>query len=164
MINIENISKNIEKNFDVINLISLIEDSLCGLFEDKLSAKDAVFQARSKEAAREGKNIFDEPLTTEEEAFETDLWNLALEYGIQGDIFTFVDYIDWLKKNNLKDSDEAAAIFRNVKKTVDSIVDCLRCPKLIEKKKAWLGEKAVKMLQYITTGGINHKAPAFVIA
>ena len=164
MINLKNIEKNIEKNFNVINLISLAEDSLRIFTEDKVSAKDAVLQARCKEAAREGKNLFDESLTTEEEAFETDLWNLALEGEIQDTIATFGDYMDWLKKNNLEDSDEAAAIFRNVRKTVDSIVDCLRAPRLIEKKKSWLGEEAVELLNYIVSGGISHKVPSFVEA
>jgi hypothetical protein len=149
-------------NINILDIISLAEDSLRGIFEDKLSAKDSVFQARCKAAAREGKNIFDEPFTTEEEAAEISLLNLALEYAISDKWLTHNQYLEWLQENHLEDSEENYIFFNSVKKTVNEIVDCLRCPSLIEKKTGF-GEEAVELLKYITTGGINHKAPAFVI-
>lgn len=156
--------KNINTNININNLISLAEDSLYGFFENKLSAKDAVFQARCKADAREGKDPSTEVFVTEEEAAEKSLLDIALESAIEDRVLTFNDYIEWLKSNHLNDSDEHAQWFRYVKNAVEIIFDCLHCPSQIEHNKNWLGEEAVKMLQYITTGGINHKAPAFVIA
>jgi hypothetical protein len=151
-------------NINIIDIISLAEDSLRGIFEDKLSAKNSVFQARCKAAVREGKDLssFHEGFGTEEEAEEISLLNLALEFAISDKWLTHNQYLEWLHENNLEDSEENYIFFNSVKKTVNEIVDCLRCPSLIEKKTGF-EEKAVKMLQYITTGGINHKAPAFVI-
>lgn len=151
---------------NILDIISFAEDSLRGIFEDKLSAKEAVFQARFKAAVREGKDLssFHEGFGTEEEAAEISLLNLSLEYAITDRWLTHNQYMDWLKDSHYEDSEERYILFNHVKKTVNEIVDCLRCPELIEKKKEWLGEEAVKLLQFITTGGINHKAPAFVIA
>ena len=152
------------KNININNLISLAEDSLYGVFENKLSAKDSVFQAHCKADAREGKDPSTEIFVTEEEAAEKSLLDIALESAIEDRVLTFNDYIEWLQANHLNDSDEHAHWFRYVKKAVETIFDCLHCPRLIEDNKNWLGEEAVKVLQYITSGGINHKAPAFVIA
>jgi len=153
-------------NTNILDIISLVEDSLRGIFEDKLSAKDAILLARCKAAVIEGKDLssFHEGFVTEEEAAEISLLNLALEYAISDKWLTHNQYLEWLKENNLEDSEENYVSFNSVKKTVNEIVDCLRCPDLIEKNKEWLGEEAVQRLQYITTGGINHKAPAFAIA
>ena len=151
-------------NIDIISLISLAEDSLLGIFEDKLSAKDAVFQAHNKEAAREGKNNFDEPFTTEDEAGEQALLDFALEAAISGQSISHEELIDSLKKNNIEYSQELELDFYKMKNSVNEVVSCLQVPRLIEKKKAKLGEEAVELLNYIVSGGITNKVPSFVEA
>lgn len=151
------------ENINLINFISLAEDSLRGLFEDKLSAKDAVFQAHNKAAAREGKNIFDEPFTTEEEAAEQSLLDFALEAAISGNSISREEYRNFIKNNHIEYHQEDELDFRKMKNSVNEIITCLQIPRFIDRKKDMLGEEAVELLKYITTGGINHKAPAFVI-
>ena len=152
-------------NLNLIDIIFLAEDSLRALVEDNLSAEDAVIYARNVDAARQGTDIFTVAWNlTDEEVNEYSLLYLALEYAISDRCLTHNQYLEWLQDCHLEDSEENYIFFNHVKKTVNTIVDCLRFPSLIEKNKSWLGEEAVKLLQYITTGGINHKAPSFVKA
>ena len=151
------------ENINLINFISLAEDSLRGLFEDKLSVNDAVFQAHNKAAAREGKNIFDEPFTTEEEAAEQSLLDFALKAAISGNSISREEYKNFIKNNNIEYHQEDELDFRKMKNFVNEIITCLQFPRFIDKKKDKLGEEAVELLKYITTGGITHIAPSFVI-